>query len=131
MRKDTIREGQKATKSYMDLESIVRQKAQDFIQEILEEEITELLGRNKSERIKDKIDQSKGYRNGYGKPRRLALMNGTIDYAQRKGYLKIEVPAEKGSDFQKLLQQQSKFNLDTNSRKLIGVDKLRIWIKKI
>ncbi len=32
------------------LEGMVRQKAQEFIQQIMEEEVTELLGREKSER---------------------------------------------------------------------------------
>ena len=32
------------------LEGMVREKAQEFIQQILEEEVTELLGREKSER---------------------------------------------------------------------------------
>jgi len=53
-------------------------KAQELIQDILEEEITEFLGRRKSERIRKRVDTCRGYRNGYGKPRRLALMNGTI-----------------------------------------------------
>jgi len=45
---------------------------------ILEEEITEFLGRRKSERKREKVDTHRGYRNGYGKSRRLTLMNGTI-----------------------------------------------------
>jgi transposase-like protein len=44
---------------------------------LLEEEITELLGREKSER-RPPIDGGGGYRNGYGKPRRLGMTNGTI-----------------------------------------------------
>ncbi len=50
------------------LEGMVREKAQEFIQRILEEEVTELLGREKSER-RAGIDTPEGYRNGYGKPR--------------------------------------------------------------
>lgn len=59
------------------LEGMVRQKAQELIQNILEEEVTELLGRRKSER-RGAVDAPKGYRNGYGKPRRLAMSSGTI-----------------------------------------------------
>ena len=33
-----------------DLEGMVREKVQEFIQQIMEEEVTELLGREKSER---------------------------------------------------------------------------------
>ena len=59
------------------LERMVREKAQEFIQQIMEEEVTELLGREKSERRKA-ADGPEGYRNGYGKPRRLAMSSGTI-----------------------------------------------------
>ena len=58
-------------------EEVVREKAQEFIQQILEEEVTELLGREKSERRRV-VDATEGYRNGYGKPRRLAMSSGTI-----------------------------------------------------
>ena len=48
-----------------------------MVQRILEEEVTELLGREKSER-KTVVDPAPGYRNGYGKARRLAMSSGTI-----------------------------------------------------
>ena len=51
------------------LEGMVREKAQEFIQQIMEEEVTELLGREKSER-RSTVDSAEGSRNGYGKPRR-------------------------------------------------------------
>lgn len=78
MRKHTDKIVGKSRVTYEVLEEVVRMKVQEFIQDILEEEITEFLGRRKSERIRKKIDSCCGYRNGYGKPRRLALMNGTI-----------------------------------------------------
>jgi transposase-like protein len=59
------------------LEDFVREHVQHFIQALLEEEVTELLGRTKSAR-REAIDAAPGYRNGYGKPRRLTLTNGTI-----------------------------------------------------
>ena len=59
------------------LEGMVREKAQEFIQQIMEEEVTELLGREKSER-KAAVDAAPGYRNGYGKARRLSMSSGTI-----------------------------------------------------
>ena len=59
------------------LEEFVRAKVQGFIQELLEEEVTELLGRGKSER-RAVVDGSQGYRNGHGKPRHLTLASGTI-----------------------------------------------------
>lgn len=78
MGKNTDKKAGKSRVTYEVLEEVVRMKIQEFIQDILEEEITEFLGRGKSERIRKKIDTHGGYRNGYGKPRRLALMNGTI-----------------------------------------------------
>jgi putative transposase len=59
------------------LEELVREQAQAFVQRILEEEVTEFLGRRKSER-RAEVDGVVGYRNGYGKPRRLAMSSGTI-----------------------------------------------------
>jgi len=78
MRKDTDKRAGKSRVTYEVLEQVVRIKVQEFIQDILEEEISEFLGRRKSERIRERIDTHCGYRNGYGKPRRLAMMNGTI-----------------------------------------------------
>lgn len=59
------------------MESFVRERAQELIQQILEQEVTELLGREKSER-KAVVDGQEGYRNGYGKPRHLVTSIGTI-----------------------------------------------------
>ncbi len=50
---------------------------QIFLQAILEEEITELLGRRKSER-RVAVDGEVGYRNGFGKTRRMAFTSGTV-----------------------------------------------------
>ena len=59
------------------LEEWVRKKVQEFIQSLLEEEVTELLARKKSERRKA-VDSPPGYRNGYGNERKLTLGCGTI-----------------------------------------------------
>ena len=66
------------------LEGMVREKAQEFIQQIMEEEVTELLGREKSER-RSTVDSAEGYRNGYGKARRLAMSSGTITLRRPRG----------------------------------------------
>ena len=55
----------------------MRGQVQGLIQELLEEEITEFLGRVRSAR-RPALDGASGYRNGYGKPRRLTLSSGTI-----------------------------------------------------
>jgi putative transposase len=59
------------------LEELVRMKVREFIQTLLEDEVTELLRRGKSER-RDALDSAPVYRNGYGKGRRLTLGCGTI-----------------------------------------------------
>jgi transposase-like protein len=59
------------------LDAWVRECLQGFIQQLLEEEVTEFLGRRKSSR-RAAVDPQPGYRNGYGKPRRLTLGCGTI-----------------------------------------------------
>ena len=59
------------------LEGLVRVKVREFIQALLEDEVTELLGRGKSER-REVVDGPPVYRNGYGKRRRLTLGCGTI-----------------------------------------------------
>jgi len=59
------------------LEDWVRLKVQGFVQEILEEEVESLLGRARYQR-RAIVDAAKGWRNGYGKPRRLSLKTGTV-----------------------------------------------------
>jgi putative transposase len=59
------------------LEELVRMKVREFIQTLLEDEVTGLLRRGKSER-RDTLDSPPVYRNGYGKGRKLTLGCGTI-----------------------------------------------------
>lgn len=59
------------------METWVRGKIQEAVQAILEDEVTEFLGRAKSVR-RAAVDAPGGYRNGHGKERRLALTCGTI-----------------------------------------------------
>jgi transposase-like protein len=69
------------------LEEFVRVEAQHFIQRVLEEEVEAFLGRKKSERrlTADGTDGrcgtrgTSGYRNGYGKPRKVSLSVGTVE----------------------------------------------------
>ena len=51
---------------WSNLEEMVRMKVREYIQSLLEAEIEELLGRQKSERRRA-ADSEKAYRNGYGK----------------------------------------------------------------
>ena len=59
------------------LEAYARERIQGWVQELLEEEVTELLGRGKSER-RASVDAAPGYRNGRGEARQLTLSSGTI-----------------------------------------------------
>ena len=59
------------------LETFARTHVQGFIQQFLEDEGGEGRGRQKAER-RGAREAPPGSRNGYGKPRQLALMTGTI-----------------------------------------------------
>ena len=60
------------------LEDWARLQIQTLLQQLLEEEVTQLLGRARSAR-KAAVDSPPGYRNGHGKPRRLSLTCGTVE----------------------------------------------------
>jgi len=60
---------------------MARERIQEFVQVLLEEEVTALVGRQKSER-RGSVDIPPVYRNGYGKPRKLSLMGGTIEVSR-------------------------------------------------
>ena len=62
---------------FQQLEPWLRSQMQQLIQDILEQEVTEFLGRAKSQR-RQALDSQPGYRNGYGKQRKLSLTSGTI-----------------------------------------------------
>ncbi len=66
-----------ASPTWEELEGWVRVQIQEFIQELLKQEVTELLGRARYQR-RAPADGAQGYRNGYGKPRKLTLGMGTI-----------------------------------------------------
>jgi transposase-like protein len=83
MREDTARRGAASKVVWENLETFAREKVQEFLQTLLEEEVTELLGRARSERRPASEADPAGterpvYRNGYGKVRRVSLMSGTV-----------------------------------------------------
>jgi transposase-like protein len=63
---------------YQQLEEFARRKIQEHLQDLLEQEVTEWLGREKSERKANVMEQP-GYRNGYGKRRRFTMSVGTVE----------------------------------------------------
>jgi len=66
-----------STPEFEYLEDWVRLKVQGFIQGILEEEVESILGRARYQR-REGVDAIRGWRNGYGKPRRISLKTGTV-----------------------------------------------------
>lgn len=78
MVKQSIEGAGKSIPTWETLEEFVRGRVQEFIQDLLEEEVAELLGRRKHKR-RDPVDAAAGYRNGYGKPRKLTLGVGTVE----------------------------------------------------
>jgi len=77
MKKQNTKTAATSRVNWEHLEFWVREQIQNFIQRVLEEEVTEFLGREKYER-KEEIDLTQGYRNGYGKTRNLTLSCGTV-----------------------------------------------------
>jgi transposase-like protein len=77
MQHQTTAEPTASIPSWEALEEFARQGVQQLLQRILEEEVTELLGRQRCER-RQGVDAPRGYRDGYGKRRQLTLSNGTI-----------------------------------------------------
>lgn len=76
MEQQNIESPRSSSVQWENLETWVRGHVQGVIQHILEEEVSEFLGRDKSRRRRPL--SAAGYRNGYGKPRRLTLSCGTI-----------------------------------------------------
>lgn len=64
------------------LEAYLREHVQQLVQRLLDQEATEVVGRQKYERAESAEEPSKEapvYRNGHGKPRRFTLPLGTIE----------------------------------------------------
>ncbi len=77
MKEKTTRRRSSSRVAWESLEKWARLEIQDWVQELMVAEVTELLGREKSERRKP-VDTTAGYRNGYGKPRKLTMSVGTV-----------------------------------------------------
>ena len=80
MRKESTESRSESRPEWEQLEDWVRSQVQRLIQELLEEEVTAFLGRAKSA-LRSDSDSDTGYRNGYGRARRLTLSSGTIQQA--------------------------------------------------
>jgi transposase-like protein len=97
------------------LESFARLQIQSLLQRLLEEELTELLGRAKSQRRDPAPQNAPGapetaYRNGHGKPRRLTTPCGTVE---------VRRPRVRG-----LTERFESRILPLFKRRTVGVDRL-------
>lgn len=77
MEDGNIETGPASRPEWEHLEEWLRGQMQGLIQELLEQEVTEFLGRARSVR-RSESDNDAGYRNGYAPSRRLTLSSGTI-----------------------------------------------------
>jgi len=77
MKEKSTETGGESRPIWESLEAFARQGVQRLLQQVLEEEVDGILGRTRYER-RDAVDAPPGYRNGFGKSRRLSLSNGTI-----------------------------------------------------
>ena len=77
MGKESTGSGPASRPEWEHLEDWLRGQVQTVIQDLLEQEVTEFLGRARSVR-RSGSDSDAGYRNGYAPPRRLTLSSGTI-----------------------------------------------------
>ena len=75
MDKGAMKEPAASTPVWDELEEWTRGRIQEWMQQLLVEEVTEFLGRRKYQR---RGAEMAGYRNGYGKPRRLTMRSGTV-----------------------------------------------------
>lgn len=80
MNKKTRKETDPSRVTFEGLEQFARAEIQKRLQELLEEELVEFLGRDRSER-RAKIDEPRVYRNGHAKPRKLTMSVGTVTEA--------------------------------------------------
>jgi transposase-like protein len=77
MKEQSIIEVRESRPGWEALETYAREGIRRLLQQLLEEEVAEALGRRRYER-REGVDAAPGYRNGWGKPRGLSLMSGTI-----------------------------------------------------
>lgn len=77
MHKRTTPEATSSIPTWERLHEWLREQVQGLIQRVLEAEVTELLGRARYQR-RAEVDGVQGYRNGYGKPRKLVTPVGTV-----------------------------------------------------
>ena len=101
VKKTTPPLGEPSTVVWEGVEKYVRGEIQRRFQDLLEDEITRFLGRDRYERRGDRA----GYRNGHGKPRRLTLScrrsgsaEGSASSNERGGTISVRRPRARDLD---------------------------------
>lgn len=84
MRKETTESVAASSPTWETLEAFAGHRMQQFLQQVLEAEVDELLARGRYER-RAAVDAPVGYRTGFGQPRRRSLSNGTITLRRPRG----------------------------------------------
>ena len=77
MKEQSIIEVGESRPAWEALETYAREGIRRLLQQLLVQEMEEVLGRSRYER-RAGVDPTPGYRNGFGNPRRLSLLAGTI-----------------------------------------------------
>src|SRR5260370_30365787 len=77
MKEKRTETGTESRPAWESLEALARQGVQRLLQQLLEDEVEEVLGRRRYER-RNGVNAPPGYGNGWGKPRRLSAMAGTV-----------------------------------------------------
>ena len=85
MKKETTQPTLESSPTGEDLETWWRNKMRGWLQERLDAEVDERLGRRKSAR-RQAVESATGYRSGHGKPRRLTLCHGTVTIRRPRGH---------------------------------------------
>ena len=78
MRESTLESVAPSMPTFATLETWARSSIRDLLQRVLEEEVTEFLGRTRYQR-RSAVDGTPGSPNGHGKLRQVSLMSGTIE----------------------------------------------------
>lgn len=80
MKEETTFRSVPSSPIFAELESHARRHLQRFLQRLLEQEVKEYFGRDSYERIPEEVvGKVRGYRNGYGKPRKLTTSIGSLE----------------------------------------------------
>ena len=82
VKEQSTEERRESSVTWASLEAFAREQIRTWLQRLLDAEVEGLVGRPRYGR-RAGVDTAAGYRNGYGKPRRVTLSVGTIAVRRR------------------------------------------------